>query len=115
MPDSYDDAATITCTVAWKTSSVTTGNTVVWSLAASGRADDELFDASLGSFATATDNPTTVAERILISPAITLTTNFTSGEYVIMQLKRDAADDTETAAAIFLGLACEFKADAETD
>lgn len=117
MPDSYDDAATISCYVAWKTTSTTDTNGVVWQLAASGRADAELFDSSLGSFATVTDNPSTVASRIMVSSAITLTTNFTSGEYVIFQLKRDAAhaSDTDTAAAVFLGLACEYLVDAETD
>ena len=117
MPDSYDDGATISCTVAWKTTSTTDTNGVVWQLAASGRNNAELFDSSLGSFATTTDNPSTVASRLMISDAITLTTNFTSGEYVIFQLKRDAAhaSDTETAAAVFLGLACEFLVDAESD
>lgn len=115
MPDSYDDAATISCNVAWKTTSTTAANTVIWELAASGRADAELHDSALGAFATATDNPTGTANQLLISPAITLTTNFTSGEYVIFQLRRSAANDTETAAAVFLGVACEYLAEAESD
>ena len=99
MPPDYN-GGTITFTPYWTTASTNTG-TVIWSLSALAKGDNETLDAAAGTAQTSTDSGLGTAGKEHIGPtsaAITIAGTPAAGVTVAFVLMRDTSD-THTADA----------------
>jgi hypothetical protein len=109
MPDGYD-GGNLKIKAYWTAANGTGGSsTVAWSLSARTFTDDDALDQALGTAVSSTDTYI-AANDLHISPEVTVTPAGTpaGGELMLIQIKRDTANDNLGYDAKLIGVKIEY-------
>jgi hypothetical protein len=116
MPKSWD-AGTLVCQFVWSATG-TTGNTVLWAIAATSLGDDEVLTTAFPTpTSPAADTNSTTADDIMVSAEVTVTVGSTptAEDFVIFEVSRDVSGDTLAEDARLHGIRIHYTTDAGSD
>lgn len=116
MPKSWD-AGTLICQFVWSATG-TTGNTVLWAIAAVALGDDEVLTTAFpAAVSPAADTNSTTADDLMISAEVTVTVGDTPAaeNFVMFEVSRDVSGDTLAEDARLHGIRIHYTVDTGID